>query len=101
MALRIHKSDVDGQTGMLRLKVQAEEKDADGRVTRGPVETIAIFPQALANVIGANNKTPAEVTRALRAWMQPRHAEMLQRKHMIEAVSATAAQMNNVLVEFD
>jgi hypothetical protein len=101
LALRVHRSDVDGQTGMLRLKVQAEEKDpATGAVTRGPVEHIAIYPQALANILGTD-RSPAAITAALRHWMAPRHAEMLQRKQMIDAVSRATSTLNNVTVEFD
>lgn len=93
MALIVHKSDVDGQTGMVRFRVQAETPHhVTGEVTRGPVEHISIFPQALANLLGEDH-SPAAVRTKLRQWMEPRHREMCMRKKMIEAVSAAAIDL--------
>lgn len=95
MALFIHKADVDGQTGMLRLKVQAHS--ADG--SRGPIEHIAIYPQALANILGGD-LSPEAVRAALHRWMKPRHAELHARKEMIKVVSEAAQALNSVVVQF-
>jgi hypothetical protein len=101
MSLVIHRQDVDGKTGMTRFHVQVEEKDAEGKVTRGPVEHIAIYPQALKNIVGPGAKTPGEIKEALRRWMEPRHREMLMRKRHIEQVSQVAAELAGTTLEFD
>jgi hypothetical protein len=101
MSLVILRQDTDGQTGMTRFRVQVEEKDAAGKVTRGPVETLSIFPQALKNIVGPGAKTDGEITDALHAWMKPRHSEMLVRKRHIEQVSAVAAKLAGKTLEFD
>src|ERR1700678_503155 len=101
MALVILRQDVDGTTGMTRFRVCVEEKHADGTTTRGPVEIIAIFPQALKNIVGPGAKTDGEIEAALRAWMAPRHAEGLVRKRHIEQVSGVAAKLAGKTLEFD
>jgi hypothetical protein len=101
VALRILKQDVDGQTAATRFTVQVEETDSAGKITLGPVERIMIYPGALANLLGGAEPTAENMRRALKNWMQPRHAEAVTRKHMLEAVAKVAQEFAGQKLEFD
>lgn len=102
MSLLIHRPDVNGQTGQIRFKVQVTERHPEtGVVSRGPVETIAIYPRALANIIGGAEMTPDTIRAALRKWMEPRHSEMLLRKRTIEMTTAVVTDLTGKTLEFD
>lgn len=103
MALVIHKpgADVDGKTGMTRFRVHVEDAHpVTGKITQGPMETIALYPQALLNLTG-KDPTPETAEKALREWMAARYAELRIRKHHLETVSTVVAKLAGQTLEFD
>lgn len=102
MAIRIKESSVDGVTGHIQVKFCVEEKDEEGVVTCGALETAHLESHALFRTYhGPEKATKQSVKNAVIKWLAERHADALKRKRHIEMTSHLASELKGKLVEFE
>lgn len=95
MAFKILRHDQDGKTKLMRFTVQI----MDGEEA-GSVETIAIYPRALALVHGPGEQSEETLIAALRRWMKPVHEAALERHRMAQKAGAAGDSLTGKVLDF-
>ena len=97
MALRILRSDIDGQTAHVSVQFVAIEIDsATGATSEGQPETVGIDHQSLMRSFhGPEAATSASIKAAIVRWLESHHERALKRKQMVAAVTREVASLRN------
>src|ERR1035437_9462101 len=97
MALRILRSDIDGQTAHVSVQFQAVEIDpTTGALSEGQPETVGIDHQSLMRSFhGLEAATPVSIKAAIMLWLEAHHEHALKRKRAITAIAHEIRSLKN------
>ena len=101
MALEVLKTDIDRMSGHITVQVRVVEKSADGKITRGPQETVGIDHLSLTEKYNCSETaTPAEVEACLTKWLEEHHAGAVLRKHALEQRGGVVSALAGKTLDF-